>query len=124
MATLNHPRKAVTRDGLCLRWAGSPWKRRRSEPTRTGTGPATVDGPSQSPNGLRARAKAAPTWFSSFRCGIGLRQSSTMRGPTLEERTSCAGTVSVWLSPVSYTHLRAHETRHDLVCRLLLEKKK
>ena len=32
-----------------------------------------------------------------------------------------------WLShsmPVSYTHLRAHETRHDLVCRLLLEKKK
>src|SRR5665648_969597 len=27
-------------------------------------------------------------------------------------------------TPVSYTHLRAHETRHDLVCRLLLEKKK
>src|SRR5659263_730544 len=27
------------------------------------------------------------------------------------------------LIPVSYTHLRAHETRHDLVCRLLLEKK-
>ena len=24
---------------------------------------------------------------------------------------------------VSYTHLRAHETREDLVCRLLLEKK-
>ena len=23
---------------------------------------------------------------------------------------------------VSYPHLRAHETRHDLVCRLLLEK--
>src|SRR5450756_1117701 len=22
---------------------------------------------------------------------------------------------------VSYTHLRAHETRHDIVCRLLLE---
>src|SRR5450756_2069772 len=31
---------------------------------------------------------------------------------------------SPWLRPVSYTHLRAHETRHDLVCRLLLEKKK
>src|SRR5665811_2541465 len=27
-------------------------------------------------------------------------------------------------SPVSYTHLRAHETVLDLVCRLLLEKKK
>src|SRR5450759_584535 len=24
------------------------------------------------------------------------------------------------VNPVSYTHLRAHETRHDLVCRLLL----
>ena len=28
------------------------------------------------------------------------------------------------VAAVSYTHLRAHETRHDLVCRLLLEKKK
>src|SRR5665809_52285 len=26
--------------------------------------------------------------------------------------------------PVSYTHLRAHETKAKLVCRLLLEKKK
>src|SRR5665811_2546728 len=28
------------------------------------------------------------------------------------------------VQPVSYTHLRAHETVLDLVCRLLLEKKK
>src|SRR5450759_4167644 len=28
-----------------------------------------------------------------------------------------AGTLH-WDFPVSYTHLRAHETRHDLVCRL------
>src|SRR5665213_434838 len=28
------------------------------------------------------------------------------------------------LQPVSYTHLRAHETGRNLVCRLLLEKKK
>ena len=28
------------------------------------------------------------------------------------------------LNAVSYTHLRAHETVLDLVCRLLLEKKK
>ena len=43
------------------------------------------------------------------------------------------GSFKLWLwnmtrwrinDPVSYTHLRAHETRHDLVCRLLLEKKK
>mgnify|MGYP003381546969 CR=1 FL=1 len=31
---------------------------------------------------------------------------------------------AVGQSPVSYTHLRAHETVLDLVCRLLLEKKK
>ena len=30
----------------------------------------------------------------------------------------------VWVNTVSYTHLRAHETRGNLVCRLLLEKKK
>ena len=30
----------------------------------------------------------------------------------------------VGYTPVSYTHLRAHETVLDLVCRLLLEKKK
>ena len=29
-----------------------------------------------------------------------------------------------YLIPVSYTHLRAHETKANLVCRLLLEKKK
>ena len=28
------------------------------------------------------------------------------------------------VDPVSYTHLRAHETVLDLVCRLLLEKTK
>src|SRR5665811_2427498 len=31
---------------------------------------------------------------------------------------------AIGLAPVSYTHLRAHETVLDLVCRLLLEKKK
>src|SRR5450756_2433374 len=35
-----------------------------------------------------------------------------------------AGWVRGSVVTVSYTHLRAHETRHDLVCRLLLEKKK
>ena len=34
---------------------------------------------------------------------------------------ACTGHAS---STVSYTHLRAHETRGNLVCRLLLEKKK
>src|SRR5450756_3057179 len=37
--------------------------------------------------------------------------------------TLCVGQAAS-MGSVSYTHLRAHETRHDLVCRLLLEKKK
>src|SRR5664280_1666772 len=35
-----------------------------------------------------------------------------------------SNTVHIRQGPVSYTHLRAHETVLDIVCRLLLEKKK
>src|SRR5450756_2705466 len=48
---------------------------------------------------------------------------------TLPGTTRVMKDVPVWIvtfhgvHTVSYTHLRAHETRHDLVCRLLLEKK-
>ena len=34
------------------------------------------------------------------------------------------GVIFLGAIPVSYTHLRAHETVLDIVCRLLLEKKK
>ena len=37
---------------------------------------------------------------------------------------SAKHTILYGVNPVSYTHLRAHETVLDLVCRLLLEKKK
>src|SRR5665647_3979375 len=40
------------------------------------------------------------------------------------KKPSPATTGSSPLDPVSYTHLRAHETDSYLVCRLLLEKKK
>src|SRR5450756_307474 len=40
------------------------------------------------------------------------------------DRDGAAGSLYRGVRAVSYTHLRAHETRHDLVCRLLLEKKK
>src|SRR5665213_1312125 len=38
--------------------------------------------------------------------------------------TSVGGVVGQPFNAVSYTHLRAHETGRNLVCRLLLEKKK
>ena len=44
---------------------------------------------------------------------------------TLKVRTASGSSpVMAPSTPVSYTHLRAHETVLDLVCRLLLEKKK
>eukprot|EP00658_Telonema_sp_P-2_P006309 TRINITY_DN12408_c0_g1_i2.p1 TRINITY_DN12408_c0_g1~~TRINITY_DN12408_c0_g1_i2.p1 ORF type:complete len:122 (+),score=5.29 TRINITY_DN12408_c0_g1_i2:218-583(+) len=51
-----------------------------------------------------------------------LNQGESMVMPPLQEVTfngSVRGS-----HPVSYTHLRAHETPEHLVCRLLLEKKK
>ena len=39
-------------------------------------------------------------------------------------RLGVGGRVDDRVGAVSYTHLRAHETVLDLVCRLLLEKKK
>src|SRR5450756_3226554 len=51
------------------------------------------------------------------------RQPAHGRVICLRRRCSTAPHLSS-PAPVSYTHLRAHETRHDLVCRLLLEKKK
>ena len=43
---------------------------------------------------------------------------------SMENAIGMARKNSLWPLPVSYTHLRAHETVLDLVCRLLLEKKK
>eukprot|EP00825_Cyclidium_porcatum_P005547 TRINITY_DN12705_c0_g1_i1.p2 TRINITY_DN12705_c0_g1~~TRINITY_DN12705_c0_g1_i1.p2 ORF type:complete len:112 (-),score=32.44 TRINITY_DN12705_c0_g1_i1:29-364(-) len=43
---------------------------------------------------------------------------------TPDQKFIISGSDDRSIKTVSYTHLRAHETRHDLVCRLLLEKKK
>ena len=40
------------------------------------------------------------------------------------DRRGVGACLQLVLQPVSYTHLRAHETVLDLVCRLLLVKKK
>src|SRR5665648_405463 len=50
-----------------------------------------------------------------------------LQGPEFHSRYTeilCYNLPALHSTPVSYTHLRAHETRHDLVCRLLLETKK
>src|SRR5665811_2522493 len=55
--------------------------------------------------------------------GVGLARQQ--RGDQFDgERLGAAAEAAADMRPVSYTHLRAHETVLDLVCRLLLEKKK
>ena len=44
------------------------------------------------------------------------------KGLTINQIAKCLDRDSV--GAVSYTHLRAHETKAQIVCRLLLEKKK
>src|SRR5665648_1192881 len=51
------------------------------------------------------------------------QQATALANQTLEQLRALPWD-TLKKGPVSYTHLRAHETRHDLVCRLLLEKKK
>ena len=60
----------------------------------------------------QAEPQPGPVRALCPRRGLGARRRRLSEGPP---RTA---------GPVSYTHLRAHETVLDLVCRLLLEKKK
>src|SRR5678810_1412401 len=69
---------------------------------------------------------------STCRCRItspDFRPCSTCQSHSQAPLCTCtrhliANQVEGTFGPVSYTHLRAHETGRNLVCRLLLEKKK
>src|SRR5674476_785146 len=52
-------------------------------------------------------------------CGI---ETPPARLPPLAQQVERVGRQHDIAVPVSYTHLRAHETGRNLVCRLLLEK--
>ena len=72
---------------------------------------------------LAVLVPAAAGWVTARFAG-GLARSRRILAATL-----CGAAVGLLYSlttfgPVSYTHLRAHETTAQLVCRLLLEKKK
>ena len=71
-----------------------------------------------SPHDLALAIYAAHRGEASLAPGIAtkLMQGIAVGGNATNEEQS--------LTAVSYTHLRAHETVLDLVCRLLLEKKK
>src|SRR5450756_2953243 len=92
--------------------------------------------PSGSVGGVRTQRRrvwlacTAMTSTSPTCRSVSRRVSMTVLKPTLwTVRPTSGGPMTTAdlgsiFNAVSYTHLRAHETRHDLVCRLLLEKKK
>src|SRR5450756_2893056 len=72
--------------------------------------------------GYRACSRGPPprTWLTR----ISTPTHADRGAPTIFPRgtTTVEARTASLHQAVSYTHLRAHETRHDLVCRLLLEK--
>src|SRR5450756_305858 len=75
--------------------------------------------PGANRNEITALAGLDPVQRQSGSSLNGGRKISRAGDPMLRKVLSLACMNSI--QPVSYTHLRAHETRHDLVCRLLLE---
>src|SRR5428012_20998 len=71
------------------------------------------------PRSTQSRSSAASDVYKRQQRGAAPRARGDQRGLARQGRCEEARA-----GAVSYTHLRAHETRHDLVCRLLLEKKK
>ena len=67
---------------------------------------------------IREKIKRANRLYEAQLLATKSGEVSPYRRSVFEER------ISKTQKAVSYTHLRAHETRHDLVCRLLLEKKR
>src|SRR5680860_1241875 len=64
------------------------------------------------------------TWPNSANRTAAFAVSDVKRSGERELSTAKTRMCSYQPDPVSYTHLRAHETDSYLVCRLLLEKKK
>src|SRR5664280_152414 len=94
---------------------------RRSLRLRRGPLKARWVAPAPVPQSSRSRAAVKPRGpefmvaTSTHRTGLGRCRIQVAHDGRRARRTARS---------VSYTHLRAHETVLDLVCRLLLEKKK
>src|SRR5450756_2190444 len=91
----------------------------------TGTSLSSAPGLSSlrpSPNLTNWRKPASPRKLGFWEHVLSGREP--MKEGTRKQGGRRAGEPDPSHMSVSYTHLRAHETRHDIVCRLLLEKKK
>src|SRR5665648_794955 len=100
-----------------------------SRPTTTIAGATNSHGVNHSewvleagPSRPARRAGRDVTGAATRSLTVGCAKSQFPDNRELEYSTDASSASCADFSPVSYTHLRAHETRHDLVCRLLLEK--
>ena len=55
-------------------------------------------------------------------CALKTQPNITLISEEVAKEKQTLGEIVEYMAAVSYTHLRAHETVLDLVCRLLLEK--
>ena len=75
------------------------------------------------PRSTLDRSSAASDVYKRQTLLKALKSEKGEGAPKKDERTTHGVEIDIHgLKPVSYTHLRAHETVLDLVCRLLLEK--
>src|SRR5660398_335848 len=84
---------------------------------------AALAGPGRAFGGGSGRRRRVPG-VSRFLILLGLPRSTDAASARLARCARGQGGGGRGRQPVSYTHLRAHETKANLVCRLLLEKKK
>src|SRR5450756_154981 len=72
------------------------------------------------PSGLSPVSGVGALLACAVNMTVSMVSAAVRRGSVPARSWPATAAASVRVVTVSYTHLRAHETRHDLVCRLLL----
>src|SRR5665647_1847319 len=86
------------------------------------TSPATTTSPVVTR--VSTATRLLGSWVSNSSSTESAIESATLSGwPSVTDSDVNRRGTALPIGPVSYTHLRAHETDSYLVCRLLLEKK-
>ncbi len=103
------------------------WQQRANELAKADTNPLRSQRPfvtSPVPSAGAALKSTSPLEHGSRKLFAGYQESADDAAHLMLDGGGMVLSVMSSTQTVAYTHLRAHETRHDIVCRLLLEKKK
>src|SRR5665811_1984168 len=100
-----------------------------NQPTAVDSSSATRGSPAPTARHRNVRSRYCARSPFSYRTGSGPEETAarpwtTAWIPVSSSTSRTAASAGCSPGSVSYTHLRAHETVLDLVCRLLLEKNK